>query len=90
VDPPEDSAALLPAGWYDVYRWLRRLTPSTDAAEELTVEVCRRLRAGQPGCLANKAIDVQLRFFVAQVVLEHRGVVPARGRPAPGPQRGAC
>jgi hypothetical protein len=63
---------------------LRRLTRSTDAAEELTVEVCRRLRSGRPRWLADKAIDSQLRFFVAQVIVEHRGVVPARGRPSAG------
>lgn len=66
---------------------MRRLTLSTDAAEELTVEICRRLRSGQPHWLANKAIDSQLRFFVAQVILEHRGVLPASGRrPSAGRQ----
>ena len=68
-----DPAAPLPQGWYDVYRWLSRLTSSTDTAEELTAEVCRRLRSGQPTWLAGRAVDVQQRFFVAQVLLEQRG-----------------
>lgn len=53
-----------------------------DAAEELTVDVCRRLRSGQPRWLAHRATDIRLRFFVVQVVLEHRGVLPVAGRPA--------
>lgn len=81
MDPEDDAAALLPEGWFDVYRWVRRLTPSTEAAEVLTVEVCRRLRAGRPAWLAGQAVDRRLRFYVAQVVCEHRGVVPSRSRP---------
>lgn len=74
------SAAPLPDGWYDVYRWLRCLTSSTATAEELTVEVCRRLRSGQPAWLAGKAPQVQQRFFVAQVLLERRGLFFDGGR----------
>lgn len=65
-------AAELPAGWYDVYCWIRHLTRSAELAEELTVDVCRRLTSGHPPWLASTCVDVQNRFFVAQVVLEHR------------------
>ena len=70
-----NTVTALPDGWFDAYRWLRRLTPSTDVAEELTVEVCRRLRSGHPAWLASAAVDVRLRFFVVQIMLEHRGVL---------------
>ncbi len=68
----------LPDGWYDVYRWFGRLTSSADTAEELTVEVCRRLRSGRPSCLADDDLAAQRRFFVVQVALERRGVLPER------------
>lgn len=80
--PPPTAVppAPLPDGWYDVYRWLQHMTRSTDTADKLTVEVCRRMRCGEPAWLADKPVDVQLRFFVVQVVLEHRGVLSEGGR----------
>ena len=62
-----------------VYGWLRKVLHTPEDAEALTLEVFRRLRLGGPRWLATKPVDVQQRFRVAQVVLERRGVLPARG-----------
>ena len=77
VVAPGSAPVSLPDGWYDVYRWFGRLTSSADAAEELTVEVCRRLRSGRPSWLADDGAG-QRRFVVVQVAPERRGVLPER------------
>lgn len=88
VPPTAPPAPLLPDGWYDVFRWLHHVVPAAEAAEQLTVEVCRRLRSGGPAWLADRDVDVQQRFFVAQVVLEHRGVLSAGVRRSTAPRAG--
>ncbi len=73
--PQAAAPSALPDGWFDVYRRLRGQTPSTDVAEQLTAEVCRRLRAGPPPSLARQTTEVHRHFFVVQVLLERRGVL---------------
>lgn len=73
-----DRPAPLPDGWYDAYRWLLGMTPSVGSAEELTVEVCLRMNSALPAWLDGKSVDTRLRFVVAQVVLENRGVLDGR------------
>lgn len=81
--------ARLPDGWHDAYRWLLRMTPSTDTAEDLTVEVCRRMRSGRPAWLTARALDTRLRFFVVQVLLERRGIL-GQGVGGPAGRHGAA
>jgi len=60
----------------ELHGWLRRLTPTLAAAEDLTVEVVRRLRAAEhPAWLASRPAAVRHRFVCTQVVLQARGVL---------------
>ena len=71
--PPPDELA-------DVYRWMLSMTSSVSAAEDMTVEVCRRLCSSQPGWLSSRSAEVKRRFYTAQLILEQRGTLHRRIR----------
>ena len=58
-----------------VHGWLQRLVGDPAEAEDLLVEVLRRLREPPPACLRAASDDTRLQFLTIQSVLRLRGVI---------------
>ncbi|MGZ4623987.1 MAG: hypothetical protein ACXVGD_18105 [Blastococcus sp.] len=75
---PLPRAGTVAEPWLDevalVHGWLRRLSPTVEEAEDLTVAVLTRARRAGPALLDAASRQTRLQFLTVQAVLGHRGV----------------